>query len=302
MSTRSLAIKADPSVEYAVPRVHAKSFHVPSLHAEPRVVVDAAPTWPAVQRWNPGYLRDVLGESEVRVREVTGLPVNIFQKAAGNGWISFGDYLDWVLEIDAEVSAQYTQTEASTFDMSQVYQMVAALGFECSYYLSGSIAEVSPVLREDICIPDWLGTDTRSINLWCGAFGTSCGLHCDLAPNCNVQIVGRKHFVLYPPGQTRLLYRINGRTHCRFDPNVPDFDRFPRARAATRWVCTLQPGEAIYIPSGWFHQVTVVSGWAVNVNAFWHRPFQHTLMAPALWPHLFRQARGIAMQRVSRWR
>jgi hypothetical protein len=60
----------------------------------------------------------------------------------------------------------------------------------------------------------------------------------------------------------------------------------------------LRPGEAIYIPAGWYHQVTVISGWAVNVNTFWNRPLGQGLTTPALWPHLLRRATASLTQRI----
>jgi hypothetical protein len=107
-----------------------------------------------------------------------------------------------------------------------------------------------------------------------------------------MQVIGRKHFAVFSPSQARRLYRVPRLTHCRFDPNVPDFARFPRARTASGWQCVLTPGESIYIPAGWYHQVTVVSPWAVNVNLFWPRPFPQGLLIPSLWAFLLRRLRA----------
>jgi hypothetical protein len=125
-----------------------------------------------------------------------------------------------------------------------------------------------------------------------------------MSPNCNVQVRGRKHFVLFAPAQTRFLYRYpQPDAHCAFDPTKPDFERFPRAHDAEGFECTLEEGEALYLPMGWYHQVTVVSPWALNVNFWWPRPFPQGLVTPSAWPQLVWRARrsvSAALARVVR--
>jgi len=212
----------------------------------------------------------------------------MFQNLAEGGRLPFSQYLDWVLETAADlgdIAGKYTE-------VSDITRAVYQSGFERSYYLDVKLAELSETLLNDVEVPDWYQVSPVDINFWCGVLGTSSGLHCDVTPNCNVQIVGQKHFILFPPSQSRLVYRIPKITHCRFDPNTPDFDRFPLARNASGWQCTLHAGESLYIPVGWYHQVTVTSAWAANVNFFWPRPFPQGLATPALWRFFFRRGRA----------
>jgi len=153
------------------------------------------------------------------------------------------------------------------------------MGFESSFYLNTSLSRLPAALTDDVAPPRWYRTEPTHGFMWCGVLGTSSGLHFDNAPNCNVQVLGRKHFILFPPSQSRLMYQMPRTARCRFDPAVPDFDRFPRARNATAWHCTLTPGESLLIPVGWYHQVTVVSPWALNINFFWERSFLEMVAA-----------------------
>ncbi len=276
-----------------IPRVRRSELK-PYLYREPRVVVDGAVGWPALERWEPTYLKRAVGDREVAVREADGPPLNMFQDLRSGGWAPFGDYLDWVLDNACEVDL----TAQKQLTVSEVARFVAAQGYETSYYLDAKLHRLSSVLAADVASPDWFKTGITGVNFWCGVFGTSCGLHCDVAPNCNAQVVGRKNFTLFAPKQARRIYRKPQSTHCRFDPNMPDFERFPLAEQAGGWVCTLEPGESLYIPVGWYHQATVVSGWAVNVNHFWRRPFPLGLMEPALWPILVRRSRIQLLKRV----
>jgi Cupin-like domain len=227
------------------------------------------------------------GASEVSLRETIGPPRNVYQNLAQGGKISFSQYLDWVLEIANGEDLRALAQQYST--ASDIARAVCDVGFETCYYLDTKLASLSKDLLADVQIPSWYKADPVDILFWCGVLGTSSGLHLDVTPNCNVQVAGQKHFVLFSPSQSRLLYRIPGGAHCRFDPNIPDFDRFPLARKALAWHCTLRAGDSLYIPAGWFHQVTVTSAWALNVNFFWPRPFPQGLITPALWELLVRR-------------
>ncbi len=269
----------------SVPRIHRDDFQVSRWGGQPCVVLDNVRDWAALNRWQPGYLRSVIGDRDVVVRETNGPPRNIFQNLAEGGGIPFGQYFDWVLD-----TAQDLDGIARTYrEVGDITREVCARGFAVSYYLDANLKRLSPTLLGDAPEPAWFQAAPSAVNLWCGVLGTSSGLHCDVSPNCNVQVVGTKHFILFSPGQTRKLYRAGRGTHCGFDPNLPDYERFPLARGARGWQCTLQPGESLYIPVGWYHQVTVTSGWALNVNFFWRRPFPQGLAVPALWRFLLRR-------------
>lgn len=270
-----------------IPRVHASNFRPPRTGGEPRVVLENARHWRAVGAWSPNYLKSIAGANDVSVRETIGPPRNVYQNLAEGGQISFSQYLDWVLETANGDDFRAVSEKYST--VSDIVRAVCDIEFAASYYLDVRLGALSKELLDDIQIPGWYEADPVDILLWCGVLGTSSGLHLDITPNCNVQIAGQKHFIVFPPSQSRLLYRISGGAHCHFDPNIPDFNRFPLARQAVGWRCTLRMGESLYIPAGWFHQVTVVSPWALNVNFFWPRLFPQGLTTPALWHLLARR-------------
>ena len=280
-----------------VQRVNWSEFYPSRRAGEPRVVVDNVCQWDGVRRWDPDHLKTTVGDREVPIREIHGTPANIFQNMVSGGRILFCDYLDWVLD-----TADQLDPIARRFsDVSDIARAIDQTRLECSYYLDVKLGELSKLLLKEARVPGWYRTHPIDINFWCGVLGMSCGLHSDVTPNCNVQVIGRKHFILFPPSQSRVVYQVPGITHCRFDPNLPDFDRFPLARGAEGLQCTLQPRESLYIPVGWFHQVTVVSDWAVNVNFFWRRPFPQGLVVPGLWRFLLRRgwARVRAIWRTS---
>jgi ribosomal protein L16 Arg81 hydroxylase len=43
------------------------------------------------------------------------------------------------------------------------------------------------------------------------------------------------------------------------DAEMPDLEEFPAFSQATRFECELGPGDALYIPPGWWHHVRSLS-------------------------------------------
>ena len=63
------------------------------------------------------------------------------------------------------------------------------------------------------------------------------------------QLVGRKRWLLFPPDQRPLLYDYQVR------PFQPDLEKFPLYRNARPFECIIGPGDLIFVPSGWAHEV-----------------------------------------------
>jgi hypothetical protein len=111
----------------------------------------------------------------------------------------------------------------------------------------------------------WIGTRTR------------IAAHNDFPDNLACVAVGKRRFTLFPPDQFRNLYlgpidnTPAGRTISMVDFHRPDFDRFPRFRDALdhALVAELDAGDALHIPSMWWHHVEGLSPFNVLVNYWW---------------------------------
>jgi hypothetical protein len=111
----------------------------------------------------------------------------------------------------------------------------------------------------------WMGTRTR------------IAAHNDVPRNLACVAVGRRRFTLFPPGQFRNLYlgpidnTPAGRAVSMVDILAPDFGAHPRFREALRHaqVAELEPGDALYMPSMWYHHVEGLDAFNVLVNYWW---------------------------------
>lgn len=97
---------------------------------------------------------------------------------------------------------------------------------------------------------------------WIGPAGTVTPLHCDYDDNIFAQVWGTKRIFLAPPHHDAFLYPSEANAilfGSPFDPEAPDFDRFPLARQAALVECIVAPGEMLYVPAGWYHQVRALT-------------------------------------------
>ena len=97
---------------------------------------------------------------------------------------------------------------------------------------------------------------------WLGPAGTVTPLHADYDDNIFVQLWGRKRIFLAPPQDDALLYTREANAllfGSPFDPEAPDYARFPLARQAALVECIVEPGDLLYVPAGWYHQVRSLS-------------------------------------------
>lgn len=97
---------------------------------------------------------------------------------------------------------------------------------------------------------------------WLGPAGTVTPLHCDYDDNIFAQIWGTKRIFLSPPHHDEFLYPSEANAilfGSPVDPEAPDFERFPLARQASMIECIVNPGDLLYVPAGWFHQVRALT-------------------------------------------
>ena len=97
---------------------------------------------------------------------------------------------------------------------------------------------------------------------WIGPARTVTPLHCDFDDNIFAQIWGSKRIFLAPPHHDVFLY-VREASPLLFgspvDPEAPDYERFPLARQAALVEIIVEPGDMLYVPAGWYHQVRALT-------------------------------------------
>ncbi|GJM33276.1 MAG: hypothetical protein DHS20C18_22770 [Saprospiraceae bacterium] len=144
-----------------------------------------------------------------------------------------------------------------------------------SYYMQQvSIPDVFPELMDDLETPEWnLPSDLINVvNLWIGGAGCVTPLHYDFAQNFLIQIMGRKELTLFAPTDAPYLYPSEaGKVHLsQINLDAVDYAQFPLFRQAKPFRCSLEPGDVLFLPPGWWHHVRSLDA-AISVNYWWNR-------------------------------
>ena len=199
----------------------------------PVVLRRAAAAWPAIDKWSLPYFAQLFGDVPV---EVTA------------------DRTD-----DQRFEDNFRR-HVRRWPFSRFIGAISAESGNATYLVSKNrlldLDEAGPLLDDFKPRLPYLEepTDDRDAGLWVGPAGTVTPLHHDACNILFVQVHGRKRIRLVAPHYLPRLY--NDRTcFSDFDPEMPDFERFPRMRGVPIATVELRPSDAVLIPVGWWHHV-----------------------------------------------
>ena len=127
-------------------------------------------------------------------------------------------------------------------------------------------ANTLPLLDSTVRPRLWLGTAAQVV------------AHFDPNENIACVVAGRRRFTLFPPDQIGNLYpgpfdfNPGGAPVSMVDFDHPDLVRYPRFADALSAALTveLEPGDALYIPYLWWHQVDALGSINMLVNYWWN--------------------------------
>ena len=123
-----------------------------------------------------------------------------------------------------------------------------------------------------------LGSRDALMSIWIGNH-SRIAAHYDLPDNIACVAAGHRRFTLFPPDQLRNLYigpldfTPAGQSISLVDFSKPDFERFPKFAEAVRHaqVAEMGPGDALFLPSMWWHHVEALDSFNVLVNYWWRQ-------------------------------
>jgi ribosomal protein L16 Arg81 hydroxylase len=203
----------------------------------PVVLEDVCDKWPAITRWSPEYLAETLAAAEVEVMA------------------------DREGDEDYEVNANRHRTRMP-FDEYVAKVLATEWGNDLYLVANNKLLEskVARPLWDDFSLdPRYLVPDTKRklTFLWFGPAGTVTKLHHDLMNILFHQIDGWKQFILISPLETHCLSNMIG-VYSDVDPQAPNLTRFPRYEAVRPLQVSVGPGDALFVPVGWWHHVTAL--------------------------------------------
>lgn len=137
----------------------------------------------------------------------------------------------------------------------------------------------------DACLPGFrrendvnLAGRDALVSLWVGN-KSRVAAHYDLPDNLACNVVGKRRFILFPPEQLRNLYvgpidfTPAGQAISLVDFQRPDYQKYPRFKEAldNSYSVLLEPGDALFIPSMWWHYVEGIEPLNMLINYWWRQ-------------------------------
>jgi ribosomal protein L16 Arg81 hydroxylase len=200
----------------------------------PVLLRDFAESWPAVERWNPEYLRERFGDEQVEImagRE--GDARYEVNSEVHKRTVTFGEYIDMVTAASTS-NDFYLVANNNLFDRPALRALLDDV-------------EVDPAYLDP--------ADTAGqVFLWFGPKGTITPLHHDLQNILFVQVYGAKRVTLVSPFASHRVYN-DVSVFSEVDAEHPDYGRHPRFAEVSRLHVLVRPSEALFIPVGWWHRV-----------------------------------------------
>jgi hypothetical protein len=120
------------------------------------------------------------------------------------------------------------------------------------------------------------------VSIWIGN-QSRVAAHYDFPANIACVVAGRRRVILFPPEQLPNLYvgpldfTPAGQAISLVDFHAPDYERFPKFREAVKGarMSILEPGDALIIPSMWWHHIEALDAFNVLVNYWWRSSPAH---------------------------
>ncbi|KQS91983.1 cupin-like domain-containing protein [Chryseobacterium sp. Leaf394] len=197
---------------------------------------------PAFKKWNYQYFKEVAGEQKINIY---GSEIESLDRVASKpiGQSTFSEYLDLIV-------SKPTEHRLFLFNL----------------------LTVKPELKEDIHYND---VTKGKILKWLpfmffGGEGSITRNHVDIDMShvFITQFQGIKKIWLFPWDQSDLLYKLPYNFHSITNVKEPDYSEFPGLKYVNGYEAVIQPGETLYIPSGWWHYIQYeTEGYSVSVRA-----------------------------------
>lgn len=169
------------------------------------------------------------------------------------------DLLDRITESIAQ-AANGEPLPAYYVGSTDVDEFLPGLRAGNSLTLTHPMFELSPPI-----VSAWIGTQTTA------------AAHFDTSHNLACCVAGRRRFTLFPPDQISNLYpgplepTPGGQVVTMVDLAAPDLERFPNfehAKAVAQ-VADMEPGDVLFYPAMWWHQVNALAPFNMLINYWW---------------------------------
>ena len=199
----------------------------------PVIIEDVVEHWPARTKWNLDFFRKHYGKETVTYQK--GRSDIDYRDSFIDHGVSglFSDYINLIASGKA-TNDYYLIAHDRLLDRPSFAPLLGDIGFDHRYF-------------------DGVNTHAR-VFFWLGPKGSVTPLHRDLGNVYLAQILGRKSIKLIPSKQMHRVYNSVG-YHSDVDFENYSLQDYPLLRDACIAEVTVNPGDLLFIPLGWWHHV-----------------------------------------------
>jgi hypothetical protein len=234
-----------------------------------------------VPQYRPAVLRGLVGHWPAVQRARTSLQsIGQYLRAFDNG-----SAIDTIMMPPHVRGRMFYSDDMSGFNFSRSKATIGEVSEKLLRYAKFENRPALAVQSASIadCLPGFSAENRLTIldetvqpRIWLGNVVTT-PTHFDESNNVACVVSGTRRFTLFPPEQIANLY-VGPLGHAPTGTPIslasvadPDFKRFPRFSdaLAAAVVAELEPGDAIYIPTLWWHHVQSLSKYNMLVNYWW---------------------------------
>ena len=211
---------------------------------KPLVIQKLTKDWPAYEKWNLNYIKTIAGDKIVPLYDDRPVSHKDGFNAA-HATMKMADYIDLL------------QSKPTNYRI----------------FLYDLMKEV-PVLQNDF---KWPKIGLRLVKqlpmLFFGGENSKVFMHYDIDYSniLHFHFHGKKQCMLFAPDQTPFLYKVPHALIAREDIDFdnPDFEKFPALKKAQGLITTLNHGEMLYMPEGYWHYMKYLTpGFSMSLRAF----------------------------------
>ena len=215
---------------------------------KPVVIEEYITDWPAFDKWNLDYIKQIAGEKEVPL------------------------YDDRPVRHDEGFNEAH-----ATMKMHEYVDLLKREPTRYRIFLWNILKEV-PELQKDYRWPDFGLKLMKGLPmLFFGGEDSYTFMHydIDLANIFHFHFHGKKKVILFDQKQNHYLYKIPHSLIVRedIDFNNPDYDKWPALKHAKGFVGELEHGQVLYMPEGYWHYMRYITpGFSMSLRAIARNP------------------------------
>lgn len=215
---------------------------------KPVVIENLIEDWPAREIWTFDYFKSIAGDLEVPLYN------------------------------SKPITSKYRFNEPQAkMKLKDYINILQSKPTDLRIFLFNLIKE-RPILQDHIKVPDVGLKLLKSLPfLFIGGEHSKVFMHydIDLANILHIHLHGQKHCLIFPPSETKYLYKVPNslKTNDGIDFSNPDFKKYPALAYARGYTADLNPGETLYMPEGyWHHMHYKTPGFSISLRSLARKP------------------------------